>query len=237
MTKNLRIDHVVKGVKSEEHIFNIHEYDLDLKLNHIYLFGVDRGYEVAPDGEEPGIDFVIANRFIRNLNMCMRVNPDTPILIHQKSCGGDWNEGIAIYDAISVCPNPVTILSYTHARSMSSIILQAANKRVMMPHSYFMFHDGTLGIDGTVKSVESAVEFNKLASKQMMDIYANVMKRNGSMSSKSLSQIKAYLRGQMDKTEEVYLTPPQAVAFGLADEVFNGDWLSLVNYTEKQLEL
>ena len=42
---------------------------------------------------------------------------------------------MAIFDAIKICRSHVTILVYGQAESMSSIILQAADKRIMMPNS------------------------------------------------------------------------------------------------------
>jgi ATP-dependent protease ClpP protease subunit len=192
--------------------------------------GVDRGYETTADGSEPGIDYVIAKRFIKNLNLCMRVSPDKPIVIHMKTCGGDWNEGMAIYDAIRSCPSPVIILNYTHARSMSSIILQAADKRVMMPHSYFMIHDGTYGIEGTYKGVMSNLEFDKRSEKVMLDIYAEKMAEKGKFQGQDVTKIKKWLRSEMDKKEDVFFTAEEAVAFGFADEIFNYNWSDLTKY-------
>lgn len=181
---------------------------------------------------EPGVEYILANRFIRNLNLCMRVNQDKPILIHMKTCGGDWHEGMAIYDAIKSCPNPITILNYTHARSMSSIIFQAANKRIMMPHSIFMFHDGTLALDGTVKQVYSSVEQSKQTDKIMLDIYAQAMRRTGA----KIGVSKKWLRTQMDKKEDVFLSAAEAVKYGFADGIFENNWTTLIEYTEEQLE-
>jgi ATP-dependent protease ClpP protease subunit len=231
---NYNIDHTLKA-KSEDPLYHLHEYDVDLKSNHIYLFGVETyNYGNGMEGNEPGIEYIIANRFIRNFNLLMRVNPNIPILIHMKSNGGFWEEGMAIYDTIKSCPWFVTILNYTHARSMTSIIFQAANKRVMMPNSYFMYHDGTFGMEGTVKQVKSAVSFNDQADKTMLDIYANMMNLNGEMKGQGVTKIKSYLRNQMDRKEDVYLTAEQAVKLGLADEVFNADWSKLITYTEEQ---
>jgi ATP-dependent protease ClpP protease subunit len=221
-----RIDHKLK-VNSDDLIHQLHNYDVDLKSNHIYLMGVDRGYEVNPGTEEPGVEFIMASRFIKNINICMRVNQDKPIIIHMKTCGGDWQEGMAIYDAIKSCPSRVIILNYTHARSMSSIIFQAADKRIMMPNSYFMLHDGTYGIEGTVKQVKSAVKFEERTEKTMLEIYATSMAENGAMAGKDKIKIKKWLRNQMDSDEDVYLTAEQAVFFGLADAVFNYDWKTL----------
>lgn len=224
-----KLDHKLK-IKSEDLILHLHEYDLDLESNHIYLMAVDRGYDVTDGIDEPGIDYVISKRFIKNINLCMRTNPNKPILIHMKTCGGLWEEGMAIYDAIKSCPSPITILNYTHARSMSSIIFQAADKRVMMPHSHFMFHDGTYGIEGTVKQVRSAIEFDKHNEKVMLDIYADKINEKGEMSGKGIVKIKKWLREQMDKKEDVFLNAERTVELGLADEIFDYDWSNLVKY-------
>lgn len=231
--QNYKIDHKLKA-KSDDPLYHLHEYDVDLFSNHVYLFGVEE--YINDEGNEPGIEYIIANRFIRNFNLLMRRNPNLPILIHMKTNGGFWEEGMAIYDTIKSCPWPVTILNYTHARSMSSIIFQAANKRVMMPNSSFMFHDGTFGIEGTQKQVYSAVSFNKNADKTMMDIYAKMMNESGEMKGMGVTKIKAWLRGQMDRKEDVYLTAAQTVKLGLADEIFDANWANLTNYTNLQLE-
>lgn len=223
-----KLDHKLKTPYIDL-MFQIQEYDIDLRSNHIYLMGVDRGYESEPNGQEPGIDYVIAKRFIKNINICMRVNPNKPIVIHMKTCGGDWNEGMAIYDAIRSCPSRVIILNYTHARSMSSIIFQAADKRVMMPNSYFMYHDGTYGIEGTYKGAMSNMEFDRRSEAAMLNIYAEKMCEKGTMQGKPLSNIRKWLRYRMDKKEDVFLTAEETVELGLADEIFNNDWLSLSN--------
>lgn len=222
--KNL--DHKLT-IRSDDPIHHLHTFDIDLKSNHIYLMGVDRGYEVVNGIDEPGVEYVMANRFIKNINLCMRTSPKKPIVIHMKTCGGLWEEGMAIYDAIKACPSKVIILNYTHARSMSSLIFQAADKRVMMPHSSFMFHDGYYGIEGTVKTVRSGIEFDKKNDIEMLNIYAEQMNKKGSKAGEGLSKIKKWLRYQMDKKEDVYLTAREAVDLGLADCIFDYNWKTL----------
>ena len=235
--RNYKIDHRLNP-RIEDFVYYLHEYDLDLKSNHIYLFGIE-GYVsgAGPDcTREPGVEYVMANRFIRNFNLCMRTNAEKAIVIHQKTNGGSWEEGMAIYDTIRSCPWPVTILNYTHARSMSSIIFQAANKRVMMPHSHFMFHRGTLNVEGTTTQVKSIVAFDRHADSQMLDIYAKAMMRQGKYEGKSEKAIKGWLNLQMDKKEDVFLTAPQCVEVGLADEIFDYNWERLTQYTDEQLK-
>ena len=224
-----KLDHRLR-IKPDDLAFHIHNYDVDLVSNHIYLMGMDRGYEVNGWGEN-GVDYLLSKRFIQNLGLCMRANEGKPIVILMKTCGGDFNEGMAIYDAIKSCPSKVTILNYTHARSMSSIIFQAGDKRVMMPHSHFMFHDGTYADEGTVKQVKSGLDFySKIGTSTMLDIYSEKMAGKGDFKEQPISKIKKWLRYQMDKKEDVYLTAEETIYLGLADEIFNYDWSSLTNY-------
>lgn len=218
--------------KDENHIHNIHEYGIDYLANEIYLVGNPEyiGYE---DGEG-GVEYSMASTFIKNLNILMRKS-DHPILIHMKTCGGDWMEGMAIHDAIKSCPNQVTILNYTHARSMSSLILCAADKRVMMPHSSFMFHQGTFGTHGTTKTAITELEELKKGAEVMLDIYVDILKNsNGSMKKKAKSKIRDWLIDEMNLKEDVYLTAKEAVDLGFADSIFDGtQWIEeLTNYEE-----
>lgn len=230
-----KLDHKVKAV-SEDPIWHVHEYDVDLQSNHIYLMGAEQYSTGNGDAiSEPGVDYTMANRFIRNMNLCMRVNPNKPVIIHMKSCGGDHTEGMAIYDTIKSCPFPVTILNYTHARSMSSLILQAANKRVMMPHSYFLFHEGTLTLDGNYRTVASEMDFEKLRREEMVDIYVEVMKRDGKFKNRSKKFVRNWINEQMNKKDDVFITAKNSVELGFADSVFNYNWASLTEYTEEEL--
>jgi len=145
-----------KWRKGLEVIESLHDYSLDPKNREIYLVG-EQEAKIPDDDQEPGVEFLMANRFIKNLRFLSLAN-ENPILVHSKTCGGYWEEGMAIYDAIKACPCYVTILNYTHARSMSSIIFQAADNRVMMPNSYFLFHLGSTEFGGTERAFFSYAE-------------------------------------------------------------------------------
>lgn len=220
----------------EDPVYRLHKHHLDLQNNHVFLFPWDElAATVVYEDMEPGVEYTMANRFIMNARLCMMTNPGAPMVVHQKTCGGDWNEGIAIFDMLVTYPHETTILNYTHARSMSSMTFQAATKRVMMPHSHFMFHDGTYGDYGTLKTVRSGLEFSKQTDEVMMDIYARRMKQQGKFKSWSYKRIKEMLRAEMDKKEDVYLNARDTVEWGLADEIFNGSWADLATYTPEQI--
>lgn len=231
--RNHKLDKKIR-YQQDDPLFYIYNHDLDIKGSEIFLGGVDRGYEITPDGSEPGVDYVMASRFIKNARTIMKSRPNDNLLVHQVTCGGDWNFGMAIYDAIRAYPNHVTILAYAHARSMSSIILQAANKRVLMPHCDFMIHMGSYGDIGTQKEVESNISFYRRTTPIMLSIYASRMKERGKFENKTLEQIKRWLKKEMDHKENVWMTAKQAVEYGLADEIFDYNWSNLLKYTEKQ---
>lgn len=218
------------GTEMHESVFGVQEWNLDIRQFALYLTGEAIQYDADDDWdkrEEPGVEYQMSARLIKNLHILADIDPKRPILIHMKTNGGDWNEGMAIYDAIKYSPNPVVILNYTHARSMSSIIFQAADRRIMMPHSNFMFHEGNIGISGTWKNVVSNIEFAKKDNPIMLEIYTNKMKERGKYSKTTKSDIKKMLQELMNQKEDVYLTAQQAVDWGLADAVFDGDWQKL----------
>ena len=234
------IDYLTPSSKVHEVLDQAHDKNMiiDKDVTHIFLMG-ETDYICTANGpleaQEPGVEYAMANRFLKNINVAMRAN-ENPILVHMKTDGGDWQEGMAIYDAIKACPNEITILNYTYASSMSSLIFQAADKRVMMPHSIFMFHMGTNSISGTVKQVNNEVEFGKLLDEQMMSIYINKLKEKGKLSKWSKKRIREWLVRQMDKKEDVFMLAGEAVDYGFADEVFGADgvydWASLIKYED-----
>lgn len=198
-----------------------HDYGINPKTRELFLFGREEFAWRSDDDSEPGIEYALANQFIKNVRM---LTGDAPILIHMKTNGGHWHEGMAIYNAIKYCPAHVTILSYTHARSMSSIIFQAADYRVMMPDSIFMAHRGTIAFDGTVTQFETEYQQCQIEDARMMEIYVDSMRRSDRFVGMDDASISEWLKEQMRQREEVYFSAEQAVELGLADAVFDGDW-------------
>jgi len=213
-----------------ELIETLQDYSLDVKNREIYLSGHPEA-QLPETDIEPGVEFLMATRFIKNIRWLSTTSKD-PILVHMKTCGGYWEEGMAIYDAIQFCPCYVVILSYTHARSMSSLVIQAADSRILMPNSYFLYHHGGYGYQGTFKGADSNMEWAKrVQTPTMVGIYAERMKKTPHSQYKKWGpqRIKDKLMKDMDKKEDVFLTPEEAVKYGLADAVFNGDWEALKN--------
>jgi len=210
-------------IVSNDVIHDIHISGIDVVNNEIYLIGEETyvsGIGVEETGE-PGVEFLMANRFIKNLNILSN-NSDEPITIHMKTCGGEWTEGMAIYDAIKACNNTVTIINYTHARSMSSLIYLAADKRIMMPHSTYMIHEGSIHTGGTIKQFRTEYEQNEKASEQMIAVYVSHLRKQSFWKGKTIKHITKWLVKNMSEKEEFYLTAEEAVKYGFADEIREG---------------
>ena len=223
MSKMTKMERYANSDAERWRIHDIHEFGLDTRHFVIYLQGIEENpYE---DNIEPGVEYRMANRFIKNLDILTGIEAEKPITVSMKTNGGDWTEGMAMHDAMLALTNPITILNYTHARSMSSLMFQAANKRIMMPHSTFMYHEGTFGVEGTWKQVKNEVSFAKATDKQMMDVYIDAIQRtpHSTMQSWSRKKILNYLKKNMDKTEEVYMLPEDAIKAGFADQMWVSD--------------
>jgi len=197
-------------------ISDVNTYGIDVKNREIFLHSYIGGKE-----EEPGVDYRMTAMFYKNLRLLDGVNQE-PIIIHMHSVGGSWYDGMAIYDAITVAQSYVTIIVYGQAESMSSIILQAADERVMMPHAYFMCHFGSTGYEGNHLDVQRAMAFEKKECEAMLDIYAERMitgqYMKDSYTSLTTEKVKNFLKRKL-KDGDWYLNAEESVYYGFADNV------------------
>ena len=63
-----------------------------------------------------------------------------PIFVHMHLPGGEWQDCLGIYDAIKSCACTVVILAYAKAESCSSVLLQSADLRILMPNTNVLIH-------------------------------------------------------------------------------------------------
>lgn len=146
-----------------EHWF---DQNIDQETRTIYMGSITK----SQDDWESGVDNFMAEYFIKGMHILNSIS-DKPITVIMNNPGGDWYHGMAIYDAIETSRSHVTILVYGHAMSMGSIILQAADHRVMMPNSRFMIHFGYDGRYGHTKIFEKWADESKRINREMENIY------------------------------------------------------------------
>lgn len=117
------------------------------------------------------------SQLIKNLHI-LEHREIAPISILLNTVGGSWEDGIAVYDVIKSLKSVVTIIGMGKVYSMGSIILQSADKRLLMENTYVMIHDGTEGYEGDPKMIERWMHVSKEVRLKMYDIYWQRMKKN-----------------------------------------------------------
>ena len=211
---------------SVDTISDVHGYGLDVKNREIYLHGY-----VSNSEEDPGVEYRMATNFYKNIRLLDSISKD-PIIIHMHSVGGNWNDGMTIFDAIELCQSYVTILVYGQAESMSSVILQAADKRVMMPSSYFMCHFGSSGYIGNYLDVQKGAAFEKKQSELMLDIYSERCMKAKYFKEQytdiTQEKVKNYLKRKF-KDGDWFLDANESVYYGFADLVLNTRKFNSIN--------
>lgn len=204
------------AASDQEAVSDIHNYSIDFHNRELYLHGY-----ITNTDEDPGVEYRMASSTIKNIRILDKTS-DKPILIHMHSIGGNWNDGMAIYDVISKCRSHVTILVYGQAESMSSIILQAADHRVMMPHSYFMCHFGSAIYEGSYLDVQNMAKFETTITQSMIDIYTKsaVTGKFFRDAEYSESRVRSYIKNKM-KNGDWYMTSEEALLYGFTDQVLS----------------
>jgi ATP-dependent protease ClpP protease subunit len=161
------------------------------------------------DEEEIGVDFKLAERAIKGLHVLNSLGQE-PITIQMNNIGGDEYHGLAIYDAIKQSVAPTIIIVYGHAVSMGSVILQAANKRILSANATVMVHMGDLNLNfdqrDTEANLKEVLRFNEIIN----EIYLHrIREKNPRYSTNQLKELLSTDR---------YLNPREAIELGLADE-------------------
>lgn len=114
-------------------------------------------------------------KWMKNLHL---LDPlEGSITIRMNSEGGCVIQAKALFDTISNCKSFVKIIVSGQASSSASLILQAADYRVLTPNSHIMIHIGeeTYGTDNP-KNIKRWIKYNELTSDWMEQVYLRRIK-------------------------------------------------------------
>lgn len=160
------------------------------------------------DGYESGeIDSTVSGNFVKAMHLLLHQNREKPINIMLNSVGGCWFNGMAIYDTIKHCGVEVTTTVVGQAMSMGSIILQAADNRVMYPSATLMLHEGQNSISAEAQTFSNWAEYLQKLRKEMYQIFAE-------RSNKSATVWKRKC------VADLILSAREAKELGLIDSIF-----------------
>lgn len=197
-----------------ENIDRWFDNNLDVDNRTIYMGSISADW----DGNESGVDNLMAEYFIKAMHVLQAKSSDKEILIIMNNPGGDWYHGMAIYDAIKTSTCPCTIKVYGYAMSMGSIILQAGDVRILMPNSRFMIHFGYDGTSNHSKIVEKWADEGKRINHEMENIYLGVILEKEEK--EGHGHIARVLTKIMNRQKELeYPTPAKTVSYAFSKKL------------------
>tara|TARA_B100000214_G_C23729924_1_gene518321 strand:+ start:77 stop:676 length:600 start_codon:yes stop_codon:yes gene_type:complete len=130
------------------------------------------------------------------------------ITLYINSPGGLVTAGMAIYDTMQYISSDIQTVVVGQACSMGSLLASAGTKgkRLMLPHARHMIHQPLGGASGQATDVE--IRANELLrwKRELTEIYV-----------KTTGQTYDKLAADMERDK--FMTPEEAVAYGLADRI------------------
>lgn len=196
-------------------LFDIHNYNIDPEHREIYLHSY-----FTENEDETGVDYKSAVLFQKNLRFLNLVSLD-PILVHMHLPGGDWQDCLGIYDNIKASKTKVGIVAYAKVESSSSVLLQAADLRILSPNTNFLIHYGSLSIDNEHKAALSMVQWSEKESEKMIDIFTERCMNSKICKEKNWKRMMArkHIVTQLATKRDWILTAEEAVDYGFADGI------------------
>jgi ATP-dependent protease ClpP protease subunit len=128
---------------------------------------------------------------------------------------------MSVFDALRNSASKTIMIVYAQASSMSSITLQGATLRLLMPNTEFLVHDGTFGAEGTPTQVTSALKYCERTRKVGVQIYAERC-INGEFFKKkkmNLKEVTKFIQNKIMRNTDWYMDAREAIHYGFADGI------------------
>lgn len=150
----------------------------------------------------------IANLVIAQLLFLESEDPEKEIGFYINSPGGSITAGLAIYDTMQFIKPPVSTLCLGQAASMGALLLTAGHKgkRYALPHSRIMIHQPLGGAQGPAADIE--IQAREIL--RVREEVNNILVRH---TAQNLRRI------EKDTDRDMFMSPDQAVEYGLIDQV------------------
>src|SRR5436190_9843161 len=150
----------------------------------------------------------IANVITAQLLFLEAEDPDKDISLYINSPGGSSYAGMAIYDAMQYVAPEVQTICTGMGMSAAAMILSggAGGKRFALPNAKVMIHQGSGGFRGSPADIQ-------IAAKEILEMTRRMAEIIARHSGQPLEQV------MKDIDRDRFMTPDEAVAYGLVDEV------------------
>src|SRR5512132_4314236 len=154
------------------------------------------------------VDDQVANLIAAQLLFLEAENPDKDIDLYVNSPGGSAYAGMAIYDTMQYVKPDVRTICIGMGMSAAAMILAggAPGKRFVLPNAKVMIHQGSAGYRGSPADIQ-------IAAKEILEMTERMAEIISRHTGQSLEQV------MKDIDRDHFMTPEEAVAYGLVDEV------------------
>ena len=154
------------------------------------------------------VDDQIANLIVAQLLHLESEDPDKEISLYINSPGGSVYAGLAIYDTMRYIRPAVSTMCVGMAASMGSLLLAAGDKdmRFSLPNSRIMVHQPSGGFQGQASDIERHAQDIIKLKRRLNEIYVEHTGQSYETIEKTLDR-------------DHFMTPEEAVDFGLVDKV------------------
>jgi ATP-dependent Clp protease protease subunit len=160
----------------------------------------------------------MANLIIAQLLFLEAEDPERDISLYINSPGGVVTAGLAIYDTMQYLRAPVSTICIGMAASMAAVLLAAGakGKRYALPNSRIMIHQGSGGFRGNTPDV--LIQVREL--EQLIQLNHQILAKH---TGQPIEKINT------DTQRDYFMSPDEAKAYGIIDEVYNVPDRSLIS--------
>ena len=194
LTMNTLIPMVIEQTSRGERSFDI--YSRLLKERIIFLSG--------PVHDQ------VSTLIVAQLLFLEADNPKKDIAFYINSPGGSVTAGMAMYDTMKYIRPSVSTICIGMAASMGSLLLTAGDKekRFSLPNSRIMVHQPSAGFQGQASDIERHAKDILETKRRLNEIYVEHTGQDYETIEKTLDR-------------DTFMTPQEALDFGLIDQVFD----------------
>jgi len=154
------------------------------------------------------IDDNIANLAIAQLLYLEKEDPGKDVVMYINSPGGSVSAGLAIYDTMQFARCDVATYCIGLSASIAAVLLAAGTKgkRYALPHSTILLHQLSAGFSGQASDIDIHAREVLRLKRVLNEIF---VEHTG----------KDYTTIEKDTDRDFFMTPEEAVDYGIIDEI------------------
>ncbi len=134
------------------------------------------------------------------------------VVVNIRSTGGDVNDALLIYEALSSLSAQIVTRCYGYVASAATVIAQAASagQRFISANSLYLIHNSSCSAEGNAEELTARVELLRKTDEQLSALYA----RHGTKAQEEYATLMA-----SDAGKGTWLSALETIEAGLADSI------------------